>query len=113
MRPRSAVLAKPGRNATSPLTTLAAESSYGSAVIDRWTFSTQPTKPRSPQVRLFVFNRARVNSEIPLTVATFGGSHEALELCSLHTIERRTDPAWFDNWRQGSMRNVAKLDLTD
>lgn len=80
---------------------------------DLWTFST-PSKPRSPQVTLFVFNRTPIDSAVPLSVAAFGApSHEALALCSLRTIERRADPAWFDNWRQGSLRNIAKSDLPD
>lgn len=31
--------------------------------------------------------------------------------CTLRTIERRASPAWFDAWRQGSLRAIAAQDL--
>ncbi len=82
--------------------------------IESWKFATQPAQPRAPHVMLAAFSRGPLHGEVALSASQFGApSQVALELCSLRTIERRADPAWFDGWRQGSMRNIAKNDLGD
>jgi hypothetical protein len=82
--------------------------------IESWKFATQPALPRAPHVMLAAFSRGPLQGDAVLSASTFGApSNEAFDLCTLRTIERRADPAWFDGWRQGSMRNIAKSDLED
>jgi hypothetical protein len=68
--------------------------------VTTWQFSTAPARPRSPDVVLVAFARG------PLT-----GAPEVPAPCTLRTIERRASSAWFDAWRQGSLRAIAAQDL--
>jgi hypothetical protein len=82
-------------------------------MIERWSFAKSPGHPRAPHVMLVAFTRGPLTGDVPLSAATFGATKEALAACELRTIERRADPAWFDGWRQGSLRAIAKTDLGD
>jgi hypothetical protein len=80
--------------------------------MDVWKFTSPPAAPRAPQVLLIVFTQGALGDNAELSISKFGApSHEALDQCSLRTIDRRSDAAWFDGWRQGSLRNIAKTDL--
>jgi hypothetical protein len=79
---------------------------------EAWKFSERPAKPRAPHVLLIVFTQGTLGESVELSMSKFGApSREALDQCSLRTIERSADAAWFDGWRQGSLRNIATTDL--
>lgn len=80
---------------------------------ERWTFAQPPAHPRAPHVMLVAFTRGPLGGDVPLSAQTFGATQDALAACELRTIERGADPAWFDGWRQGSLRAIAKADLGD
>ncbi|HVK88846.1 MAG TPA: hypothetical protein VM513_32220 [Kofleriaceae bacterium] len=65
-----------------------------------WQFATTPTRPRSPEVVLVAFGRGALPGPIELPAG-----------CTLRTIARAVSPAWFDAWRQGSLRAIAEQDL--
>ncbi len=79
---------------------------------DAWKFTSQPATPRAPQVLLIVFTQGSVGESVDLSMSRFGApSREAMDQCALRTIARAADTAWFDGWRQGSLRNIASTDL--
>jgi hypothetical protein len=79
---------------------------------DAWKFTSPPAGPRAPQVLLIVFTQGSLGDSAELSISKFGApSHAALDQCSLRTIERGSDAAWFDGWRQGALRNIATTDL--
>jgi hypothetical protein len=85
---------------------------YARTSMDVWKFASPPAAPRAPQVLLIVFTQGSVGETAELSLSKFGApSHAALDQCSLRTIDRAADAAWFDGWRQGSLRNIAKADL--
>jgi hypothetical protein len=59
------------------------------------------SRPRNPQVALFAFSAGPLRPGTPPAHAP----------CRLQTIARAQDPAWFDAWRTGSLRAIAKQDL--
>ncbi|MBL0216760.1 MAG: hypothetical protein IPQ07_23125 [Myxococcales bacterium] len=76
-----------------------------------WTF-TQPPAPRQASVTLFVFGA--LTDDVPMSLSRFGvPDTAALELCDVRMHTRDADPRWFDGWRSGSLRNIAKIDLGD
>jgi hypothetical protein len=80
--------------------------------MEAWKFNSPPATARAPQVLLIVFTQGSLGESAELSISKFGApSHAALDQCSLRTIERGSDAAWFDGWRQGSLRNIAKTDL--
>jgi hypothetical protein len=77
-----------------------------------WQYTSPPPHRRRPEVVLIAFARGPLTGQVELSLATFGApSEEAVAHCSLRTIDRRVDPAWFDAWRQGSLRDIATKDL--
>lgn len=81
---------------------------------DTWTFHTPPARPRSPHVVLVAFARGPLEGAAELSLERFGApSQAAVEQCSVRTIDRSRDPSWFDAWREGSLREIAKTDLGD
>ena len=66
---------------------------------------------RSPDVVLVAFGQGPLQSTVELSATRLGASKEALEACTLRTIDRRVDPRWFDAWRSGSLRTIAETDL--
>jgi hypothetical protein len=80
--------------------------------VEPWLFATPPSRARDPQVVLFAFGTGPLGSEIELSLETFGApSKEALATCSVQTVARAQDPAWFDGFRSGSLRAIATQDL--
>jgi hypothetical protein len=82
--------------------------------VEPWLFATLPIRARDPQVALFAFGTGPLGSEIDLASEAdrFGApSPEAVRTCSVQTIARRQDPAWFDGFRSGSLRAIATQDL--
>jgi hypothetical protein len=80
--------------------------------IEPWKFATPPAKPRSPQVTLFVFGAGPLVGDAAMSSKHFGAaSQDSLAVCEVRHIQRAADPGWFDGWRQGSVRNIAKGDL--
>ncbi|MDQ3368492.1 MAG: hypothetical protein M3680_23950 [Myxococcota bacterium] len=76
-----------------------------------WKF-TKPPGPRAPQVVLVAFARGPLAATTALTPEPSGApSPAALAACTVQTVARGTDPAWFDAWHQGSLRAVAEADL--
>ncbi len=79
---------------------------------DAWKFTSQPAKPRAPHVLLIVFTRGELGESVDVPMSAFGApSREAMDQCALRSIARGADAAWFDGWRQGSLRNIASTDL--
>lgn len=76
-----------------------------------WTFS-RPPAPRQAEVTLFVFGA--LTEDVPMSLSRFGVPDPgALELCDVRHHTRAADPRWFDGWRSGSLRNIARIDLGD
>lgn len=76
-----------------------------------WTFTTPPAA-RTPHVMLAAFGTGALADGVPLSLARFGlPSAQHAAALDLRTIPRAADPAWFDNWRQGSLRAIAGDDL--
>jgi hypothetical protein len=81
--------------------------------ISPWQFSTAPSRARRPQVVLFAFGSGALADDVELSLARFGApSAQSLETCSVRTIARGADRAWFDAWRKGSLRSIAEKDLS-
>lgn len=81
---------------------------------DTWRFHTPPARPRAPEVVLVAFAQGPLDGAVELSLERFGApSQAAAEQCSLRTIDRAADPRWFDAWREGSLREIAKTDLGD
>lgn len=78
-----------------------------------WTFTKPPLHARAPHVMLVAFTKGPLGADVPLSAQTFGAPQQALAEVELRTIERSADPAWFDGWRHGSLRAIAKTDLGD
>jgi hypothetical protein len=77
-----------------------------------WLFTAQPGSARTPSVILFVFGTGPLTDDIPLSMKRFGAPHaESLAASNVRTVTRTMDPRWFDAWRSGSLRNIAKQDL--
>lgn len=67
---------------------------------------------RRPHVVLFAFGSGALTDDVELSLSRFGApSAQSIETCSVRTIARTADPAWFDAWRQGSLRSIAEKDL--
>ena len=82
--------------------------------VEPWLFATPPVRARDPQVALFAFGTGPLGGEIDLSLERFGApSKEAVATCSVQTIARAQDPAWFDGFRRGSIRAIASQDLGD
>ena len=82
--------------------------------VEPWLFATPPIRARDPQVALFAFGTGPLGREIDLSTEAdrFGApSSESLRTCTVQTIARRQDPAWFDGFRSGSLRAIATQDL--
>jgi hypothetical protein len=80
--------------------------------ISPWRFSITPAHARRPHVVLFAFGRGGLADDVELSLSRFGApSAESLDACSVRTIARGADPAWFDGWRSGSLRSIAEKDL--
>ena len=76
-----------------------------------WTF-TRPPGPRHANVTLFVFGAVR--DDVPMSLSRFGvPDAAALEACDVRMHTRAADPVWFDGWRSGSLRKVARIDLEE
>lgn len=76
-----------------------------------WTFS-RPPGPRHANVTLFVFGAVR--DDLPMSLPLFGvPDAEALEACAVRLHQRAADPVWFDGWRSGSLRTIARVDLAE
>lgn len=63
-----------------------------------WAWAVDPPPSRAPQVVLIAFART------PLEPAAAAG-------LEVRAIERARDPAWFDGWRAGFLRQIAERDL--
>jgi len=81
-------------------------------MIAPWLFSTQPASARKPTVMLFVFGTGPLTDDIPLSMKRFGApSADSLATSNVQTVTRTIDRRWFDAWRSGSLRTIAKQDL--
>lgn len=77
-----------------------------------WQFIAPPVVARRPSVMLFVFGAGPLGGDIQLSVTRFGApSAESLATCDVKTVTRAMDVRWFDAWRSGSLRAIAKQDL--
>ena len=77
-----------------------------------WSFDLPPTGRRA-HVVLAAFGKGPLAEGGPMPMSAFGvpSAPAALAACDVRTIERATDPAWFDGWRTGSLRAIAERDL--
>jgi hypothetical protein len=77
-----------------------------------WRFATEPAQARRPHVMLVAFGQDGLAENVPLSLSKFGlPSADHAALLDVRTIPRSADPAWFDGWRQGSLRTIAADDL--
>ena len=82
------------------------------SVVEPWRFASPPSKPREPQVALFVFGNGPLAGDAELSMERYGApSREALAGIGVQTIPRARDAAWFDAFRSGSLRAIATQDL--
>ena len=66
------------------------------------------------EVALFAFSRGELPEDVPFSMSRFGApSREAAAALDVTTIARQADPAWFDTWRSGPLRQMAERDLPD
>lgn len=87
-------------------------SRYIGGMVASWHFDTQPARTRAPEVVFFVFGSGPLGGDVTLSLTDYGApSADAIEQCTLRTIERAAEPAWFDAWRHGSLRAIAEGDL--
>ncbi len=77
----------------------------------RWQFTTLPTQPRRANVVLAVFGRGPLHEIEPDPTAFGAPTIELARTYDVRSIARALDPAWFDNWRGGSLRTIAERDL--
>jgi hypothetical protein len=79
--------------------------------VEPWLFTTPPARARDPQVVLLAFGTGPLRREVELSPDELGASREALASCSVQSVSRSQDPAWFDGFRSGSIRAIATQDL--
>lgn len=80
--------------------------------VEPWLFASPPARARDPQVVLFAFGTGPLRGAVDLSLERFGiPTQEALTTCSMQTVARVQDPAWFDGFRSGSIRAIATQDL--
>ncbi len=61
---------------------------------------------------LVCFGVGALDDSVPLSLTRFGvPSASHVGALDARTIVRAKDPAWFDGWRTGSLRNIATTDL--
>lgn len=75
-----------------------------------WTWETPTT--RAPSVVFVVFSPGELELA-PLSLSAHGVTPAGLAQLELRRIPRSADPAWFDGWRTGALRNIARADLQD
>ena len=70
-------------------------------------------EPGAPNVfQLFCFAKAPLAADVPMSASRFGlPSAEAMQGVEVREIPRAVDPAWFDGFRGGALRNVAAMAL--
>ena len=63
---------------------------------------------------LFCFGPAALRDDVPMSAARFGlPSADAVKLTQVELLPRAADPAWFDAFRAGALRSIAKAALGD
>jgi hypothetical protein len=82
--------------------------------IQLWERPDHVATANNAQVFLLAFAREPVDVTRTMSMAKYGvPSREALAAVEGAAIARASDPAWFDNWRTGSLRILAQMELGD
>lgn len=78
-----------------------------------WTRAAPPRSGRAAESILVAFASQEL-AELKLEAARFGvPSVESMDTVDIREIARSADPEWFDGWRSGAVRVVARHDLGD
>ena len=73
---------------------------------------TEPAPRRRPHAMLVVFADGPLADDVPMSRSRFGVPRaELVGELDVRAIPRGADPAWFDGWRTGSLREIASTDL--